>query len=555
MIVKVVIPDALYNRVYFARGEQGPQGATGPQGSPGATGATGPQGPAGANGTSYVPGDPIYVTVRNSTGSPLLKGSIVYVSGSNGNHVQVSLAQAIGDITSARTIGWVADTIPNNTEGLIMVEGYLEGLNTQGITAGAQLYLSPTVPGGFTSTKPVAPDHMVYVGVAVKISAGDGHVYVKVQNGYELDELHSVKITNPVNNQVLTYDSATDLWVNATNPADGVTSITASSPLTGGTITSTGSIGLDQSLLTVTQSQVTGLVSALAGKASTTHASTHASGGTDAITIAQSQVTGLVAELANDAKLNAANTFSVGGHVIANSSVAVVPLVLRGTSGQTGDLLQIQNSASQNFLTINNLGSVLFGSSSGSFLSGANGRVNIQLSDATAVGLSIRTAPSQTAGFMELRDSANNLQTIITPGASIRTAGNLVAGNANTALGQLTSFAGSASTIGAVVRGAASQTANLQEWQNSAGTVRARVDSSGNVFGVTYGGINQFVFVREELSGGSFEAKKLTAAAANPGANNGKLYFRDGTNAGTLRLCVRAGAAGAETTILDNIPQ
>lgn len=29
----------------------------------------------------------------------------------------------------------------------------------------------------------------------------------------------------------------------------------------------------------------------------------------------------------------------------------------------------------------------------------------------------------------------------------------------------------------------------------------------------------------------------------------------NGTTAGTLKLVVRAGAAGAETTILDNIPQ
>jgi hypothetical protein len=48
---------------------------------------------------------------------------------------------------------------------------------------------------------------------------------------------------------------------------------------------------------------------------------------------------------------------------------------------------------------------------------------------------------------------------------------------------------------------------------------------------------------------------KQTAQAASPGAGNAHLYFRDGTNAGTLKLVVRAGASGAETTILDNIPQ
>jgi hypothetical protein len=95
----------------------------------------------------------------------------------------------------------------------------------------------------------------------------------------------------------------------------------------------------------------------------------------------------------------------------------------------------------------------------------------------------------------------------------------------------------------------------LQEWQNSAGTVRARVDANGILFANTVAGINQLVFLREESSGGLLEVKKLTATASNPGANNMKLYVRDGTTTGTLKLVVRAGAAGAETTILDNIPQ
>ncbi len=142
MIVKVVIPDSIYARVYFARGEQGPQGPQGIQGTPGATGATGPQGPAGANGTSYTPGDPIYVTVRNATGSVLNKGTIVYTSGANGIHTQVTPANNSSDATSARTLGWMAETVQNNSEGLCMVEGYLEGLATNGLTEGAQLYLS-----------------------------------------------------------------------------------------------------------------------------------------------------------------------------------------------------------------------------------------------------------------------------------------------------------------------------------------------------------------------------------------------------------------------------
>jgi len=41
--------------------------------------------------------------------------------------------------------------------------------------------------------------------------------------------------------------------------------------------------------------------------------------------------------------------------------------------------------------------------------------------------------------------------------------------------------AGSAATTGAIIRGAASQTANLQEWQDSAGTVLNRINSAGQI--------------------------------------------------------------------------
>ena len=47
------------------------------------------QGPPGSNS------DPVYIFVRNSTCAQLNKGTIVYVSGANGTHVQVTPASAI----------------------------------------------------------------------------------------------------------------------------------------------------------------------------------------------------------------------------------------------------------------------------------------------------------------------------------------------------------------------------------------------------------------------------------------------------------------------------
>jgi hypothetical protein len=124
--------------------------------------------------------------------------------------------------------------------------------------------------------------------------------------------------------------------------------------------------------------------------------------------------------------------------------------------------------------------------------------------------------------------------------------------------------------VGAIIRGAASQTARLQEWQTSAGTVLGAVEangqtffasgnctitSAGNVFSSAFRTSNDWFQGSQANSGGRITMTRQTAADSNPGANNARLYFRDGTNAGTLKLVVRAGASGAETTILDNIPQ
>ena len=120
---------------------------------------------------------------------------------------------------------------------------------------------------------------------------------------------------------------------------------------------------------------------------------------------------------------------------------------------------------------------------------------------------------------------------------------------------------GNAGAVVATVKGFASQTANLQQWQNSAGTSLASVTAAGEIYSsnalrspVLYTGSYLFIG-SEENSGGKLRMRKTTAQVSSPGANLGAIYFRDGTNAGTLKLVVRAGAAGAETTILDNIPQ
>ncbi len=158
----------------------------------------------------------VRVQVRNTTGATLTKGTVVYITGATGQLPTVSKALATSDATSAQTLGMISADLANNTNGYVTVIGLITNIDTSAYTDGAQLYLSGTTAGGVTTTKPYAPIHLVYVGVVEHAHPTQGKIFVKVQNGYELDEIHNVSAQTPTNGQTIVYNSTTSLWENNT---------------------------------------------------------------------------------------------------------------------------------------------------------------------------------------------------------------------------------------------------------------------------------------------------------------------------------------------------
>jgi hypothetical protein len=237
----------------------------GVQGVPGAgvaTGGTATQILAKNSSTDYDTGwiDNFTPTVKHlvkNDGTALSKGAAVYISGANGTNMIVSPASNTSDATSAETIGLLETALAVNAQGYVITEGLLSGLNTSSATAGDPVWLG--VNGALLyglANKPVAPTHLVFMGVVTRAHANQGEIFVHISNGWELDELHNVLITNPTNNQVLTWEASTSLWKNKDAASGGLTSVVLSAPLTGGTITSAGTVGLNQSALSITRSQV-----------------------------------------------------------------------------------------------------------------------------------------------------------------------------------------------------------------------------------------------------------------------------------------------------------
>ena len=256
-----------------ATGETGPQGPQGPQGEKGDTGDTGPTGPTGATGatgpagpgvaaggldgqllakasdidydTEWIPvpsGLPsgglegqilakasdtnfdatwidnytpqVKHLVMNQTGTTIPKGSVVYISGSNGTNMLISLSDADTEATSSKTIGITQDAIANGAEGYVVTEGLLAGLNTSAATAGQSVWLSSTAGQFVYGSPPAEPAHSVYLGVVTRVQNNNGEIFVHIQNGFELTELHGVAISSATEGQVLKYNSS-GLWVNS----------------------------------------------------------------------------------------------------------------------------------------------------------------------------------------------------------------------------------------------------------------------------------------------------------------------------------------------------
>jgi hypothetical protein len=178
--------------------------------------------------------------VTNADSVTLNRGDVVYSFGATGNVMSVKLASNSGDSTSATTLGVVNETIIPNGIGYVTVAGRMEDMSfPHPFADGDILYLGNT-PGTFTRVKPNAPEHGVYLGVVERANNGNGIAYIKVQNGYEISELHDVLITSPSAGQVLRRNSTNNLWINTEDGAnwDSVyTTVTAASADWQGTYT------------------------------------------------------------------------------------------------------------------------------------------------------------------------------------------------------------------------------------------------------------------------------------------------------------------------------
>jgi len=187
--------------------------------SSGAIGASGQVLSSTGSNVSWVNQTTIANDVQNrvKAGVAINKGQAVYVTGADGTNIIVGLASNATEATSSKTLGLLNATVAINGFADVVQIGRLSGLNTIGAVVGDPVWLGTN--GNLIyglANKPYAPAHLVFIGVVTRVNSNNGEIFINVQNGFELKEIHDVDIitTVPINGDVLGYNGT--LWVNKT---------------------------------------------------------------------------------------------------------------------------------------------------------------------------------------------------------------------------------------------------------------------------------------------------------------------------------------------------
>jgi len=160
-------------------------------------------------------GESLVSRVVNKTGATLnrVDYKVVRVAAAQGQRLAVELAQGNNDANSKDTLGVVCENISNNQEGFIVNVGQVTEINTTGSLQGETwadgdlIYLSSFTAGKMTNIKPTAPNHTVILGYVEYAHSQHGKIYVKIDNGYEIGELHDVYAPNPTDGQGLFWNA------------------------------------------------------------------------------------------------------------------------------------------------------------------------------------------------------------------------------------------------------------------------------------------------------------------------------------------------------------
>ena len=175
----------------------------------------------------------ILVYAKNTSGAIIPKGKVVRIIGADNssNNPTIALSDFSNELNSANTLGFTNESFSINGFGYVITEGKLTGVNTGDFTSGDLLYLSSS--GTITNITPHPPYHGVRLGEVIRSQNVNGSIYVRIDNGAELDELHNVVDTSTSSSYGDLLVKSGSYWTNSRN-------LTGNYTLSGSLVTNNG---------------------------------------------------------------------------------------------------------------------------------------------------------------------------------------------------------------------------------------------------------------------------------------------------------------------------
>lgn len=162
--------------------------------------------------------------VTNGTGSTILDGTPVYVSGESGNNLTIAPADASFAAGIAfRTYAVATEDILAGQKGFVTKRGVVRGMNLSSFAGGVALYLavggSGPVVNFYTTTPPTEPDITVLIGVVEKATA-DGELDVNIISIPNLNSLSDVSAIGRSDSDILAWNNGGNTWDSKTPTVD-----------------------------------------------------------------------------------------------------------------------------------------------------------------------------------------------------------------------------------------------------------------------------------------------------------------------------------------------
>jgi len=456
----------------------------------------------------------------------ITNGQVVMFAGVQGDHILMSPANTSAPgFKKEWIIGIATQNITNGSFGYVTWFGKVNDVSTNGFPAGAILWFNPSVVGGLTNVEPTGNSIKVLMASVIKAetspTANNGIYLVRPTFEPNINDIQGVKVQTPLQGQVMTYDAANSVWINA-NVVANVSNVAYAA--------NAGYANAAGVAYSVSASNISGIIN-LANYA------------TVANSVAGANVTGTVASATN---ANHANVSDVANSVAAANVVGVVAnanyATYSGTSYSVSGSNVTGEVANANFATTAQTAYSVDGANVSGDVSGAN-HANVSdvansVSGANVVGEVANAAYATSAGSALVASSANSV-------AGANVSGEVANAAYATNAGSTTIADSANSVAGANVSGdvAGANHANIADVANS--VTAANVSGLGNIATINLDGNASSV-----LLGNGYWGALPSTENANYANFAGTAYSVDGANVnGEVANATYATSAGSANSI------